>query len=322
MSVVDAVLIGRNEVARLERCLASVQGQVRRIIYVDSGSRDRSVANAHAAGVEVVELTDDAPFSAARARNAGFHALMQDDPPDFVQFIDGDCSLEPGWIAAGRDHLTASPELGLVTGWRSEIHRDASLYNALCDFEWHRPAGPIDACGGDMMVRTKGFQMIGGFDPQMIAGEDEEFCVRLRKSGWLLERLPLEMTRHDAAMLRFGQWWSRAVRSGHAFAQVGHRHPDYFGSEIKRVALYGLILPLVAVVGGFFSGWIVAAVLAAYLLSYIRTIQGLTRQNLPFSEAARHASLLTLSKFPNLIGMAIYARRYLSRSAMRIIEYK
>ncbi len=34
---VDAVVIGRNEGARLIACLASLQGQVQRIIYVDSG---------------------------------------------------------------------------------------------------------------------------------------------------------------------------------------------------------------------------------------------------------------------------------------------
>ena len=42
-AVVDAVVIGRNEGARLLACLASLQGQVRRVVYVDSGSTDGSV---------------------------------------------------------------------------------------------------------------------------------------------------------------------------------------------------------------------------------------------------------------------------------------
>ena len=33
---IDAVVIGRNEGARLVACLTSLQGQVRRVIYVDS----------------------------------------------------------------------------------------------------------------------------------------------------------------------------------------------------------------------------------------------------------------------------------------------
>ena len=58
LSVVDAVVIGRNEGARLVACLASLTGQVRRLVYVDSGSTDGSVKAAQAAGktVQVVSL--------------------------------------------------------------------------------------------------------------------------------------------------------------------------------------------------------------------------------------------------------------------------
>ncbi|WP_372836203.1 glycosyltransferase, partial [Puniceibacterium confluentis] len=88
MSTVDVVLIGRNEGARLVAALGAVQGQARRMIYVDSGSGDGSVDAARAAGAEVVLLDLSQPFTAARARNAGFAAL-EGDSPDLVQFIDG-----------------------------------------------------------------------------------------------------------------------------------------------------------------------------------------------------------------------------------------
>jgi len=52
--VVDAVVIGRNEGARLMACLASLKGQVRRIVYVDSGSRDGSQSLAARLGVPAV----------------------------------------------------------------------------------------------------------------------------------------------------------------------------------------------------------------------------------------------------------------------------
>ena len=142
MTPVDVVLIGRNEGARLVAALASVQGQARRIVYVDSGSVDGSAAAATRAGAEVVLLDASAPFTAARARNAGFARLVEGGPaPEYVQFIDGDCLLVDGWIAKGAAHLDQTPDTAMVTGWRSEIHRDASLYNQLCDWEWHRPAG-------------------------------------------------------------------------------------------------------------------------------------------------------------------------------------
>lgn len=49
---VGAVIIGRNEGARLVACLASFPGWVRPLVYVDSGSTDGSVAAARAAGAE------------------------------------------------------------------------------------------------------------------------------------------------------------------------------------------------------------------------------------------------------------------------------
>ncbi len=322
MTGVDVVLIGRNEGARLVAALTSLRGQARRMVYVDSGSSDGSVDAATRAGAKVVRLDLSVPFTAARARNAGFAALDGDAPAELVQFIDGDCALAPGWIDAGRAHLGAHPEIGMVTGWRSEIHPEASPYNRICDWEWHRPAGEILACGGDMLVRARAFRQVGGFDPTVIAAEDDEFCTRLRKAGWRLERLPLPMTRHDADMMTLGQWWQRAVRTGHGFAQVGHLHPDYFGAERKRVLVYALAVPLATLVAAALSWGLTVAVLAVYSLSYARTVQGLRRDGLTQSDALKLGVLLVLSKFPNLLGMARFHLRRLGRAPMRIIEYK
>ncbi|MCT4608298.1 MAG: glycosyltransferase [Pelagimonas sp.] len=319
MTPVDVVLIGRNEGARLVAALNSVQGQARQIVYVDSGSSDDSITEARKVGAKVVELDMSTPFTAARARNAGFDAL---DNPELVMFIDGDCALVDGFIAAGRAHLEAHREIGMVTGWRSEIHRDRSLYNQLCDWEWSRPAGEIQACGGDMLVRAQAWAGIGGMDPTVIAAEDDEFCTRLRKAGWVLWRIPHQMTRHDADMLRFGQWWSRAVRTGHGFAQVGFLHPEYFKTERLRGWLYGLGMPLLFLFGLIFAPVVCLVPLAIYTMNYWRTAQGLIRNDLPAPQAYRHSLLLTLSKIPNVIGMVRFHLRRMTGANMRIIEYK
>lgn len=318
-----AIIIGRNEGERLKRCFTSFQGKVGKLIYVDSGSHDASVAVARAAGAMVVELSDDAPFTAARAREAGFAAFIKAGySSQFVQFVDGDCELVPGWLEAGVAALAADPELGLVTGWREEIHRDASVYNAQVDVEWRQPAGEIEVCGGDMMVRVSAYKAAGGFNAQVIASEDFDFCLRLGKAGWRLQRLAVEMTRHDADMMRFSQWWQRAVRSGHGFAQIGDMHPEFFIPERRRVWFYGAVLPLLFLAGLWLGVWVLLAVLAVYLASYIRTTRGLIRMGQPRGEAAHHALFLSLSKFPNLIGMFTYYARRARGADMQIIEYK
>ncbi|GHD98601.1 glycosyl transferase [Defluviimonas sp. 20V17] len=319
---IGAVLIGRNEGQRLIRSLASVAG-IRRVVYVDSGSTDGSVAAARAAGVEVVELDLATPFTAARARDAGVARLRADGLPDMIQFIDGDCELHPGWITAARGAFERDESLGVVTGWRSEQFPEASVYNAICDTEWHRPAGPIRTCGGDMMVRAAAYEQVGGFNPRVIAAEDDDFCLRVGQAGWGLLRLPLPMTRHDAAMTSFAQWWRRAVRAGHGYAQVGALHPGHFRRERARVLAWGAALPLAMLLGiVVLGGWSLALGLALYALSWLRSIRGLRREGLGRSDAARQAAFLTLSKFPNLQGMLTYYWRALRDREMRIIEYK
>ena len=323
VSAIGAVVIGRNEGQRLVNCLDSMQGEAAQLVYVDSGSTDGSVEAAREAGAEVVILDDSEPFSAARARNAGFSALATSpNPPDYVQFVDGDCTLEPGWLTHAARALDETPDIGIITGWRSEISPMASVYNQMCEFEWHRPAGDITACGGDMMVRRTVFEALGGFNAKVIAAEDDEFCVRVRKFGSRVHRLPIPMTHHDAAMTRFSQWWQRAIRSGHGFAQVGDLHPQHFVKERRRVWLYGAALPFLGLVGAVLFPWLLAGVLLVYFASYARTVQGLRKDGLDLTSALHHGLLLFLSKFPNLIGAVRYWKRKRRGWDMEIIEYK
>ncbi|WPY93987.1 glycosyltransferase [Limimaricola variabilis] len=320
---IAVVAIGRNEGARLAACLSSISRSGARAVYVDSGSTDDSLAVARAAGARIVELNRDAPFTAARARNAGFESLRADGLPEFVQFVDGDCALEPGWLKAGMAALEADPSIGIVTGWRSETAPEATLYNAIAEWEWHRPAGDITACGGDMMLRAALFEQLGGFDGSIICSEDEELCLRVRGLGLRVHRLPRAMTRHDIAMTRLGQWWRRSVRAGHGFAEVGDRHPGHFTAERRRVRIWGMALPAAALAAIPAWGiWPPLTALALYGMSWARTARALRRDGYHPRRAAGIAGLLVLSKLPNAQGMITYRLRRLRGREMRLIEYK
>ena len=251
LPVVDAVVIGRNEGARLVACLASLRHQVRRIIYVDSGSTDKSVIAARDAGAEVVPLNMSLPFTAARARNAGLGHLT-DDPPDFVQLIDGDCVLDAHWIEAALTAFERHPNAVVVCGRRRERFPQASVYNALADVEWDTPIGRARACGGDAMMRFAAVMNVGGYRNDLIAGEEPELCLRLGRQGGEVWRIDAEMTLHDAALTRFSQWWRRTVRAGHAFAEGAALHgqgpEEHWVVETRRAIFWGAGLP-VAILG-------------------------------------------------------------------------
>lgn len=313
---VGAVIIGRNEGARLVACLASFPVDARPMIYVDSGSTDGSVAAARAAGAEVVALDMAVPFTAARARNAGLARLVELGAPEFVQFVDGDCVVQPGWLPTAEAFLNAHPEAGVVCGRRREIRPEASLWNRLCDAEWDTPVGQAKACGGDALMRVAAVQAVGGYDPKLIAGEEPELCVRLRAAGWQVWRIDEEMTLHDAAMTRLGQWWKRARRGGHAFAEgaVLHGAPPerLWVLETRRAVLWGAVLPLLAVLGAWVSPWALTLLLL-YPLQMLRL-------------GRRHGWVrgvfMVLAKVPEALGVIQYWGNRLRRRQARLIEYK
>jgi GT2 family glycosyltransferase len=334
---VGVVVIGRNEGERLKRCLRSLIAQgAGPIVYVDSGSSDDSVAFSRSLGVIVVNLDTSIPFTMARGRNAGFEELSRRFPAlRWVQFVDGDCEVNPGWIARARATIQARPEVAAVCGRRRERHPEASIYNRLADMEWNAPTGEVSECGGDVLFRCPVMLEVGGFNPRMIAGEEPELCVRVRERGYKILRIDAEMTLHDAAMSRFSQWWTRAKRGGHSFAEGMAMHGRGKTRHNVRQTLsalaYGLVLP--AVLGGalvFAPTGIGFGPLAAALLlvpaAYGRAAYGAYRQRRHQGDPPRHAALYAafcmLGKVPESIGVATY---WLNRCRGRfsgLMEYK
>lgn len=322
---VGAVVIGRNEGARLISCLDALAASrvvPDRVVYVDSGSTDGSVAAARARGAEVVALDRDAPFTAARARNAGLAALRGGAVPDHVQFLDGDCAVDPGWIGAARDFLSRTEDAAAVCGRRRERHPDASPYNRLCDREWDTPLGEARACGGDALMRMAALDAAGGFDPRLIAGEEPELCARLRGMGWQVWRIDAEMTLHDADMTRFGQFWRRMRRGGHAYAEGAAMHgaaPERLGVRGRDSALlWGAGLPAAIVLAILLLGLWGLFGLLVYPLQMLR----IARRDGGDRVAWERAGLLLVGKFAEARGVLDYHLNAWRGRRAGLIEYK
>jgi GT2 family glycosyltransferase len=320
-------VIGRNEGERLAVCLDSVVSHAVRVVYVDSGSTDDSRSLAHSKGVKVLELDDDQPFTAARGRNAGANYLARLVPGiEFVQFVDGDCELVPGWLERAAARLRERPDLAAVCGRVRERSPERSIYNRLCDIEWNTPLGEALACGGNAMMRLSTLQDVGGFNAELIAGEEPELCVRLRRAGYRIERLDADMVRHDAAMTSFAQWWRRSVRAGHAYAEGASMHgasPErHWVSETRRIWFWGALLPSLVLISALLTRGATAILLWAYPFFATRVYSGMRRRGFSEYEALLYSAFLTLGRFAELRGMLKYHLRRMRGEAPRLIEYK
>ncbi len=320
---IGVVVIGRNEGERLVRCLTSVKACAKILVYVNSGSTDGSVDAAAEIGACVVRLDMTRPFTAARARNEGYSALKSLSPDvGFVQFIDGDCSLAPGWLETARSFIGGHNDIAVVCGRRRERHPEASIYNYFCDLEWDTPTGETLACGGDALMRAEPFETVGGFRSELVAGEEPELCLRLRANGWKIWRLHEEMTEHDASMTRFQQWWTRTVRSGYGIADVSWLYRNstvgLWRAETLRAFLWGGLLPVSI---GLATLRYPAALLvgSAYFLQIFR----IALRERPISRRPwLRALFLTLARFAEFQGILMFLFRKRQQGAATLIEYK
>lgn len=325
---VAIVAIGRNEGERLKQCLRAALRDAPIVVYADSGSADGSAEYARSVGCRVIELDASRPFSAARARNEGFACVMEHAPDTpYVQFLDGDCELEEGWIEKAASTLSERADVGLVCGRVREIHPEASVFNRLCDLEWRQPAGDVRTAGGRFMARVRVFQEVSGFLPDVIAGEDDEFSIRVRQQGWKIQMIDAPMASHDAAITSFGQWWRRNRRAGHAYAQVAALHGGgderYFVRDRRRILIWGLALPIAALAAAPFTHYIsLAALLCAYALQFAHIVHGCRLRGWASRDAWAYGFFTVISRFPALQGLLEYYWRRMRRRPMTIIEYK
>ena len=87
-----------------------------------------------------------------------------------------------GWIGA-RQVLRERPDVAVVTSAVGASGSPSqSIYNCLADIEWDTPIGEIKVSHGDILMRVDVFRQVGGYSTSVLAGEDPDLCLRLRKA--------------------------------------------------------------------------------------------------------------------------------------------
>ena len=221
-AAVSVVIVNYNAGPLLGDCLAAALAQCREVILVD---------NASAAGpLEAVlgRFADEPRLAVVRSpANRGFAAgcnlgLTRVGEP-IVLFLNPDCILAAGAVAALVAAIQSAPRVGMVGGlltdaagreqggsrravptpWRSFVRgfglsRFADRWPKLfADYDLHRrplPAGPIDVeavSGACTMVTRPAIDDVGGWDEgYFLHCEDLDLCMRFRARGWRILFVP------------------------------------------------------------------------------------------------------------------------------------
>jgi cellulose synthase/poly-beta-1,6-N-acetylglucosamine synthase-like glycosyltransferase len=161
--------------------------------------------------------------------------------------------LIPGWLAPAMRLLDARPEIAGVTGIFIDIPRDTAVgtvpntsEEAVCEVRF--------LCGRVCLYRREVLDQVGNFNPYLLAEEEAELALRIRRAGYRLAeiRRPAGFHRSDEPILSFYYVLSR-WRRGFYFAEgqilrhlLGTRQFWTFARERGNVFAPALALLLVS----------------------------------------------------------------------------
>ncbi len=171
------------------------------VVIADNGSTDgtREVAEAFKDRLPRLLVVDaSARRGASYARNVG--ALSASG--EAFLFLDADDEIAPGYLPAMADALAHHDFVAayrdsesLNTGW-VRLSRRTHPYEGFRNFYHFLP----HAGGTRIGVRRSIFESAGGFDENILGGEDVDFCWRVQLAG-----IPLRLVPEATVRVRFRQ---------------------------------------------------------------------------------------------------------------------
>lgn len=232
------VSIYQPEVGVLNRCLECLLPQVDEIIICsDLAGRVPAGAMTHDKIRYVVKGLRD--IGLGRKLNYGARFTTQ----KFLLLVNDDAFLDPFAVARMRECM--APSVAAVSNLLR--YPEGTIYHAgkargLGQMGWgHRdyrqmactilqPTEMENMCGCCLLVRREAFYDIGGFDEDFyLMAEDDDFCLRLRRSGWKLIFTPHSTGTHmeHQSVRKTGDVMTIVSRANTIFHRKWHRYLEH-----------------------------------------------------------------------------------------------
>ncbi len=250
VSVIIKALNERAGIARaVDSALAAVAAVGGEVVVADSASTDGTPDEAARFPVRVVQLADPAERACGIGPQLGYvHA-----GGEYVYLMDGDMTLEPGFLPRALAFLAQHPEVAGVGGRVVERNLDSLEYRERQQraerTEPHRSPGPVDRLDGGGLYRRVAIEEVGYLsDRNLHSYEEFDLGVRLRARGWRLWRLPVDAVSHRGHDMPPLRLLRRRWTSGYACgigellrAALGRPWLRLVLRDLRELRLYALV---------------------------------------------------------------------------------
>jgi len=244
---VSVVVPTRNRPKKLEATLASLAEQEElhprdyELIVVDDGSIPpvRLAWDPDAPSLTLERLEDAGP---SVARNRGAARARG----ELLVFVDDDIQVSRTFLASHwHAHLEAPGALQMGFVCLPDKVRATPFGRFRQDLEHNgfpQVAGPVSSpallIAANMAVERATFERLGGFDPALTTGEDQDMGLRHAEQGGSVVYVPAAKGVHDDDSLTVGAYSQRAERYMEDLVRFGIRHPGR-ADTVERAAVNG-----------------------------------------------------------------------------------
>ena len=262
---ISAIVVTYQSRDSVAQCLRSIAGQADEVVVVDNASTDGTC--------ELISQEFPAVKLIPNRRNRGFAAAANQGliaaSGDYLLVLNPDTEVAPGALRELSGFLdthlavglagpqlrnqrgevipscTTTPTLGILlvrtTALRLLFGKSAAQrHYDLADRDWSEQA-PVEVISGAcMMARRQAIAQVGGLDESFfLYFEDDDWCVRMRGSGWQVWYWPRAVVTHLGGAST-GQISRRGRRNAHlrSAAYYLHKHFGLWAALAFRAAVF------------------------------------------------------------------------------------
>jgi mycofactocin system glycosyltransferase len=195
----------KNRPQDIEECLRSLKSldypkDMVEIFVVDDGSTDSTTEVVQVFKIKAILLPKSIGASACR------NLAAEEARGDLLGFTDSDCAPHPQWLRELVPYFNEET-IGIVGGYVSNFYHHSSLdryedvrsslnmgSHSFRTGESQSSNRYVPSC--NLIIRKKAFYEAGGFQEDLIVGEDVDLCWRVRKLGYQLLYVPQGEVKH------------------------------------------------------------------------------------------------------------------------------